>query len=81
MDRGAWWAAGVAWSCKESDTTERLSLSLLNRGHAFLMLQPIIMMSRQPRFSIEQAAITYRIQSCSGKLKFLQAGLLRKSEK
>ena len=25
IDRGAWWAT---WSCKESDTTERLTLSL-----------------------------------------------------
>ena len=27
MDRGAWWAT-IHWGCKESDTTERLTLSL-----------------------------------------------------
>ena len=28
MDRGAWWAPGGPWGGKESDTIERLTLSL-----------------------------------------------------
>ena len=28
MDRGAWWATYSPWSPKESDTTEKLTLSL-----------------------------------------------------
>ena len=27
MDRGAWWATYSPWGCKESDRTERLTLS------------------------------------------------------
>ena len=27
MDRGTWWATVSPWDCKESDTTERLSLT------------------------------------------------------
>ena len=32
MDRGAWWATVSPWGCKESDSTEQLTLSLFLWG-------------------------------------------------
>ena len=49
MDRGAWWATYRSWSHKESDMTERLTLSLSQ--------EPMVL-SKYPRPSMECTFLT-----------------------
>ena len=50
MDRGAWWAP---WSRKESDTTERLTLSLMSPSVMSSSFLPVIVCDRAPSFLIK----------------------------